>query len=274
MTTAASLEPSLVTEAATFLEADGWIVSLRDPSFIVGSRQGLGEVSDQVLVWVPQEGLSPEQLRRREDGYLRRFEEAARTYGYGQKYLLVESTEGLSADFRRRAFREFGVTLTVTTDFFDAPFKWDRSRTAATAANALRIRGQQDLEKRIAQPFTSSHGHLSHEDLLQELLPEFRPSASGPAGAPGGRTGRVRQEPPVPLAVRAALQRLYSRQERGTPRAPPASAAARVPGVSLGTNPKGAGAVVPHDRGRPTAQAGVLRMDAHPRLRLLSAGWA
>ena len=180
MTTAASPEPGLVTEAATFLEADGWMVSLRDPSFIVGSRQGLGEVSDQVLVWVPQEGLSPEQLRLREDGYLRRFEEAARTYGYGQKYLLVESTEGLSADFRRRAFREFGVTLTVTTDFFDAPFKWDRSRTAATAANALRIRGQQDLEKRIAQPFTSSHGYLSHEDLLQELLPEFRPSASGP----------------------------------------------------------------------------------------------
>ena len=102
MTTAASPEPSLVTEAATFLEADGWMVSLRDPSFIVGSRQGLGEVSDQVLVWVPQEGLNPEQLRLREDGYLRRFEEAARTYAYGQKYLLVESTEGLSADFRRR----------------------------------------------------------------------------------------------------------------------------------------------------------------------------
>jgi hypothetical protein len=178
MSSDASMEPSLVIEAATFLEADDWIVSQRDASFIVGSRPGFGDTSDQVLIWVPQPGLSPEQLRLREDGYLRRFAEEARTYG--QKYLLVESTEGLSADFRRRAFREFGVSLTVTTDFFDAPFKWDRSRSAATAASLLRNRGQQDLEKRIAQPFTSSRAYESHEDLLQELLPEFRPSASGP----------------------------------------------------------------------------------------------
>ena len=178
MTTDAYAESSLATEAATFLEADGWMVSQRDPSLIVGSRQGFGEASDQVLVWVPQPGLSPEQLRLREDGYLRRFEEEARTYG--QKHLLLESTEGLSADFRRRAFREFGVSLTVTTDFFDAPFKWDRSRSAATAASVLRNRGQQDLEKRIAQPFDSSRPYQSHEDLLQELLPEFRSSASGP----------------------------------------------------------------------------------------------
>jgi hypothetical protein len=178
MSTDAPAESSLVTEAATFLEADGWTVSQRDPLLIVGSRQGFGDTSDQVLIWVPQAGLSPEQLRLREDGYLSRFGEEARTYG--QKHLLVESAEGLSADFRRRAFREFGVSLTVTTDFFDAPFKWDRSRGAATAASALRNRGQQDLERRIAQPFTSSRAYQSHEDLLQELLPEFRWSASGP----------------------------------------------------------------------------------------------
>ena len=178
MTANVSAQPSLATEAATFLEADGWLVNQRDPSLIVGSRQGLGEVSDQVLVWVPQTGLSPEQLRLREDGYLRRFDEQARTQG--QKFLLVESTEGLSANFRRRAFREFGVSLTVPTNFFDAPFTWDRSRAAGTAASGLRNRGHQDMSDRIAQPFESSRAYQSHEDLLQALLPEFRSSAGGP----------------------------------------------------------------------------------------------
>ena len=35
--------------------------------------QLFGDTSDQVLIWVPQAGLSPEQLRLREDGYLRRY---------------------------------------------------------------------------------------------------------------------------------------------------------------------------------------------------------
>jgi len=56
--------------------------------------------ADQILVWVPQ-AHTPEQLRLREDGYLRRFETEAQTRG--QRYLLVESTEGLSINFRRRA---------------------------------------------------------------------------------------------------------------------------------------------------------------------------
>jgi hypothetical protein len=178
MTSDASPAPSLIKEAASFLEADDWVVSQRDSSFIVGSRQGYGDASDQVLIWVPQQGLTPEQFRLREDGYLRRFAEEAGTYG--QKHLLVESTEGLSADFRRQARGDFGVSLTVATDFFDAPFKWDRSRPAATAASELRKSGQRDLAERIAQPFESSRGYQSHEDLLQELLPEFRSSTGGP----------------------------------------------------------------------------------------------
>jgi hypothetical protein len=178
MTNGASTEPSLINEAASFLEADDWVVSQRGSSLIVGSRQGYGDASDQVLIWVPQKGLSPEQLRLREDTYLRWFEKEAGTYG--QKHLLVESTEGLSADFRRRARGDFGVSLTVATDFFDAPFKWDRSRPAATAASELRKSGQRDLTERIAQPFESSRAYQSHEDLLRELLPEFRSSTGGP----------------------------------------------------------------------------------------------
>ena len=169
---------TLAVEAATFLEADGWLVTQRDQLLIVGSRPGLGDMSDQVLLWAPQ-GHSPEQMRLREDGYLRRFSEYATAQG--QKFMLVESTEGLSAEFRRRASREFGVQVTVPTNFFDAPFAWDRSRVALTAASSLRSRGQKDLGDRIAQPFTSTRDYRSTDDLLQALLPEFRVSADGPA---------------------------------------------------------------------------------------------
>lgn len=168
----------LVDEAATFLAAEGWLVTRRDPVLISATRPGFGDGSDQVLVWAPQAGHSPEHLRLREDGYLRRFEEQAQAQG--QKFLLVDSTEGLSADFRRRAFRQFGVSLTVPTNFFDAPFTWDRSRAAGTAASNLRNRGRNDLADRIPQPFTSSRGHTTNDDLLPVLLPEFRPFAEGP----------------------------------------------------------------------------------------------
>jgi pentapeptide repeat protein len=168
---------TLAEDTTTFLAADGWVVTQRDQMLIVGTRQGYGPVSDQMLIWVPQRGYAPEQLRMREDGYLRRFEEQARTPG--QKYLLTESTEGFSAEFRRRAFREFGVTLTVPTDFFDAPFKWDRG-PAGTAASSLRNRGRDAAADRIAQPFTSSRAYASQEDLLRVLLSEFKPFQNGP----------------------------------------------------------------------------------------------
>jgi hypothetical protein len=168
---------TLIEEAASFLTAEGWLVTRRDTVLLSATRAGLGDDSDQTLVWVP-ERLSPEQLRLREDAYMRRFEEQARIPG--KKYFLLESTEGLSAEFRRQAFREFGVSLQIPTNFFDAPFRWDRSRVTGTAASDLRNRGNQDLRDRIPQPFMSSRGYQSSDDLLPALLREFRPFAEGP----------------------------------------------------------------------------------------------
>ena len=168
---------TLIEEAAAFLTAEGWLVTRRDTVLLSATRAGLGDDSDQTLVWVP-ERQGPEQLRLREDAYLRRFEEQARTPG--KKYFLLESTEGLSAEFRRQAFREFGVSLQIPTNFFDAPFRWDRSRVTGTAASDLRNRGNQDLLDRIPQPFVSSRGYKSSDDLLHALVREFRPFTEGP----------------------------------------------------------------------------------------------
>jgi len=168
---------TLIDEAETFLTAEGWLVTRRDQILLSATRAGFGDDSDQTLVWVP-ENLSPEQLRLREDSYLRRFEDQSRTRG--KKYFLVEDTRGLSAEFRRRAVREFDVKLQVPTDFFDASFKWDRARPTRTAASDLRNLGVQDLAERIPQPYESSRGYASSEDLLRALTREFRPFAEGP----------------------------------------------------------------------------------------------
>jgi uncharacterized protein YjbI with pentapeptide repeats len=109
-------------------------------------------------------------------------------HSQSQKFLLLHSTEGLSADFRRRAKGEFRVTVTVPAQFFDAPFKWESNPTTATAASRLRNR---DLATRIPQPFSSSEPYDAHDDLLATLLPLFRASSEdGPSvhlvAAPAG----------------------------------------------------------------------------------------
>ena len=164
---------TLMEDATTFLSANGWLVTRPDTMLLSGTRAALGDVSDQILVWVPQVH-TPEQLRLREDGYLRRFETEAQTRG--QKYLLVESTAGLSMNFRRRALGEFGVSITVPSRFFDAPFKSEVSETS-TAARKLRSR---DLPDRIPQPFTSNNNYSSYDDILTALLPAFRLFTPGP----------------------------------------------------------------------------------------------
>lgn len=176
---------TLADDTMTFLQANGWLVTNLDSRLISGTRPSLGDMHDQVLVWIP-EATAPEDLRLREEGYLRRFSE--HNEGQSQRFMLVPSTEGLSAEFRRRAKSEFRVTVTTPIQFFDAPFKWDNSATAGTAASALRSRRRH---ARIPQPFESSQHYDTYGDLLDALLPAFRASArSGPqvhlVAAPAG----------------------------------------------------------------------------------------
>lgn len=177
---------TLTEDTCSFLTANGFVVTQIDSVLVSATRPSLADVSDQILVWIPDPQHSPEGLRLREAGYLRRFEEHMQAQS--QRFLLVPSTEGLSADFRRRAKAEFRVSVTTPVQFFDAPFRWEANPTAATAASALRNR--DEVRNRIAQPYESSGEPQQGDDLLPTLLTALR--ARGP------------QVPPVQLVAAPA----------------------------------------------------------------------
>jgi hypothetical protein len=170
---------SLVDDAATFLEADGWSVIRResDASLISAKRAGFGDASDQVHVWCASAPKNSGDLWRGESAMLKRFTDEAATPG--QKFLLVETREGLSVDFQRQALRDFNVSIRVPIQFFDAPFKWDASfdsaaaGVAATAASRLRQRGGERAQNRTPQPFEATMTGASGGDLLTELVRRF-----------------------------------------------------------------------------------------------------
>jgi hypothetical protein len=166
---------TLMEDTVSFLTANGYLISRVDSVLVSATRPSLGGVSDQVLVWVPEESYGPADLRLREEGYLRRFE--GQSALQGQKFLLVQSTEGFSAEFRRQARGDHGVSVTVPIQFFDTSFKWDNNSATATAASNLRGRGTLD---RIRQPFVSSIEYESYDDLLSVLVAAFRASNKSP----------------------------------------------------------------------------------------------
>ena len=170
---------TLYDEALTFLESEGWAVPGEPRGDVVRARRAaIGDNSEHMTVWCP--GVEDaEDLRRREATLLRAFAEEARTAG--AKFLLVESTQGLSAEFRRQAKHEYNVDIRVPIQFFDARFKWDDtpvSATAGTAAQQLRREGEADARQRTPQPFMTAGTGMVGPDLLTELARRFdRPGA-------------------------------------------------------------------------------------------------
>lgn len=176
---------TLLDDTETFLSANGYLVTRLERTLVSATRPTLGDLTDQVLVWVP-EASTPEDLRLVETGYLRRF--AHYSEGQSQRFLLTESTEGLSGEFRRRAKTEFRVSVQTPVQFFDAPFKWDATPTAATAASALR---SSSARSRIPQPVESELNYDKTSDLFNIIAAAFRATAAdGPqvhlVAAPAG----------------------------------------------------------------------------------------
>ncbi|UFN44832.1 NACHT domain-containing protein [Nocardioides okcheonensis] len=104
----------------------------------------------------------------------------------GERFLLVESREGMSQEFQRRARFDFQVTIRTPIQFFDASFRWDaQSRDggsiAPSAAARLRSDGESQAKKRTKQPYIAEGRDEPGEDILQELTKLFRSSRPWPA---------------------------------------------------------------------------------------------
>ncbi len=179
---------SLVDLARSYLQAERYQVADR-PDLLMGTRAAVGGGTESVLLWV-LESRRPEELRSRERSLLAAFGEANEFDPTARKFLLVDSYEGFSADFRRDARKWFDVRVTVPAFFFDTNFAWESAREAPSAAKALQERGENTRRQRIWQPYEAAGGNHGG-DLLRMLMGSLTASSAhgptvhvvaGPAG--------------------------------------------------------------------------------------------
>ncbi len=163
---------------AGYLRAEGYDVRESEMGQLVGSRQGLGGNTDFLYVWVP-DIPRPAEFRHQAGPLLDRFAEADRRHPGAQKFMVVDSTEGIGSDFRS-ASRKLRVLVRVPVQFFDTDFRWEADRETATATRDLRDRGSKLSGTRVPQPY-SRGGHRG-EDLLANLRESLRdPMRRGPS---------------------------------------------------------------------------------------------
>lgn len=168
---------TLLDQTATFLEAEGWEVTLgaSGKSSVLGSREELGG-QRYVTVWCPTAD-EMQLLRQWEPAMLRRIAEAAGRPG--EKILLLDSQAGLSRSFREQ-FGATDVTMKAPIQFFDRTFSWDEvahsGKRGASAARRLRDAGVEQARERVPQPYQDDNGNQG-DDLFDELARRFESSA-------------------------------------------------------------------------------------------------
>ncbi len=148
---------SLDDLVAGFLEAEGWQVRPGGRDLFVGTRSSFGDSEEFICVWVPT--LEGERgLGAREGIYHPQFKDAGERYPGAQKFMVVDSTQGLSAEFVKGSRRWYNVRILVPAQFFDTAFRWEESREVGSALQRLRQEGEQRIGQRIPQPFTMTSG--------------------------------------------------------------------------------------------------------------------
>ena len=183
------MESELADLTDSFLRAEGYEVSARGKDLLVGSRRSIGEDIQFLYVWVPR--IQPHASFRSQEGpYLDRFKEVGDVNAFAQKFMLVPSFEGLSAEFRKTALQRHNVKVRVPVQFFDTAFRWETTPDASSAAKDLRDRGDALITTRIRQPFVDGDGRNPGSDLLDHLVQALPSPATagrvqiivGPAG--------------------------------------------------------------------------------------------
>ena len=105
---------TLVDQAREFLQAREFSVEEKDRNFLVAENPGLGGEKERTCVWVlTQELRQSRKMLSLEDEYLNRFKGALEKYPGARLHVLVDSMEGLSADFRAAALRQYRVRIQV-----------------------------------------------------------------------------------------------------------------------------------------------------------------
>jgi hypothetical protein len=97
-----------------FLKALGYHLQEKERNLFIAEKAGLGGDTDRACVWVLTQDLR--QGRNHllvEEEYLNRFKGIATKYPGARLYLVVDTMEGFSADFRSKASRFYRVRIQV-----------------------------------------------------------------------------------------------------------------------------------------------------------------
>jgi hypothetical protein len=184
------MKKTLTEQTISYLEAEGYKMQLRPGGLLNGTKKGFVGLSENIYVWVLDD--EPSQVRAQEARLLKQFGDISAASPFGHRFLLTQSLEGLSKEFRDEARRWYNIRVAIPATFFDTAFTWELSPEASGAARRLADRGEEKLRLRIPQPFTHTVGDGEPgADLLPHLVDRLRGPAKqdkavhfviGPAG--------------------------------------------------------------------------------------------
>jgi len=172
---------NVLETARGFLKALGYQVQEKERNLFIAEKAGLGGDTDRACVWVLtqdlRQGRNPLLV---EEEYLNRFKGIATKYPGARLYLVVETMEGFSADFRSRASRSYGVRIQVPAQLFDIPFSWEEASGSASATRQLMTLADTNERFRVPQAYHSDGNDIVKSDLVADLLAEIQATIRTP----------------------------------------------------------------------------------------------
>lgn len=169
---------NLIEIVKGFYESQGFQVTIKDQTFIIAENRLYGDEIDEVCVWLLTSEIKKDKnIILLEEEYLSRFRGIIKKYPGAKLRLLVDTTEGLTQEFRSRAYNEFKVRIQVPIQFFDTPFSWEVAENAASATKELSESAFKNEKKRVQQPYIKkSTPETSGFDLVFDMMRELENS--------------------------------------------------------------------------------------------------
>lgn len=165
----------LAALVASYLESMGYVVRDRHADSIVAERSAVGSDKETIVSWVLSVEGDTRARRSRESRLLQEFAKTTLDYPRGRYFLVAESFEGLSADFRSTSYK-LGVKFRVPVQFFDAPFRHEEAPDSFSAVRGLRDSALPP-QARVNQPYRENDGQETGpqgDDLLTRLVDALR----------------------------------------------------------------------------------------------------
>jgi len=165
---------NLIDQAKSFFNTRKYLIQEKEKNFLVAESHGEVGGIDRKCIWVLTKQMKQDRnLLALEDEFETRFKGIAKKFPSAELYLLVDSLEGLTADFRNKAKSIYKVRIQVPCQLFDMPFSWEIARQTATVSKELFDESIKCESMRVPQAYSSIERTDIHKDLVVDLLQEI-----------------------------------------------------------------------------------------------------